>query len=111
MTLFPRPRLTAFTLVELLVVISIIVTLLALLSPALDRAIYQAEMAVCGARLRSVAGSALIYAPDFRRQYPYRPTVKNGDGSKPNNLYVNTGPAGAFNASIGGGAPDDRPVL
>ena len=35
------------TLIELLVVITIIVILLALLMPAIDKAIYQSELAVC----------------------------------------------------------------
>jgi type II secretory pathway pseudopilin PulG len=39
--------------VELLVVITIIVLLLALLAPALEKAIYQAQMAVCGLSARS----------------------------------------------------------
>lgn len=39
----------AFTLIELLVVITIIVVLLALLVPALDKAIYQAQLSVCAA--------------------------------------------------------------
>jgi len=43
----------AFTLVELLVVFTIIVILLALLVPALGRAIYHARLAQCAGRLRS----------------------------------------------------------
>jgi prepilin-type N-terminal cleavage/methylation domain-containing protein len=62
-----------FTLIELLVVITIIVVLLALLVPALDRAIYQAELATCGARQRAIANGSLLYAFDFKRQYPHRP--------------------------------------
>jgi prepilin-type N-terminal cleavage/methylation domain-containing protein len=61
-----------FTLIELLVVVTIIVVLLALLTPALDQAIYQAQLAVCGATLKTVAGAVTLYAYDFKRHYPYR---------------------------------------
>ena len=43
----PSPR--AFTLIELLVVVTIIVAPLALLSPALDKAIYEADLPAWGA--------------------------------------------------------------
>ncbi len=69
--------LRAFTLIELLVVVTIIVVLLALLMPALDKAIYQAELAVCGANLHGVSAGALAYAFESKRQYPYRPGVHN----------------------------------
>jgi prepilin-type N-terminal cleavage/methylation domain-containing protein len=69
----------AFTLVELLVVVSIIVILLALLAPVLDRAIYQAELASCGANLHTIAGAVTIYAFDHKRQYPHRPGVFDPD--------------------------------
>jgi len=62
-------RLPAFTLVELLVVITIIVVLLALLSPAMDRAVYQAELAVCGARQRAVGSGVLTYAAANNRSF------------------------------------------
>jgi prepilin-type N-terminal cleavage/methylation domain-containing protein len=65
-----------FTLIELLVVITIIVVLLALLTPALDTAIYQAELAACGAHLKAIATGAQMYAGSNRREYPYRPTVR-----------------------------------
>ena len=61
----------AFTLVELLVVITIIVVLLALLAPALDRAVYQAELVQCAARQRGGACTAVVaYAAGSRRFYP-----------------------------------------
>jgi prepilin-type N-terminal cleavage/methylation domain-containing protein len=63
-----------FTLIELLVVITIIVVLLALLAPALDRAIYQAELAVCAAQQKTVTTGAAAYAVQYARAYPHRPT-------------------------------------
>src|SRR5687767_14032615 len=62
----------AFTLLLLLVVVAIIVVLLALLAPALDQAIYQAEMAVCAVRVRGIAEGATLYAAENKRSYPYR---------------------------------------
>lgn len=61
---------TAFTLVELMVVIAIIVVLLALLTPAMDRAIYQAELAACGAKLKGIAHGGTLYAVRYQRRYP-----------------------------------------
>jgi competence protein ComGC len=72
---------SAFTLVELLVVITIIIVLLALLAPAMDRAIYQAELAACGAKLDAGAGSMIIYAMDHRRAYAVRGQLSEGLGS------------------------------
>jgi prepilin-type N-terminal cleavage/methylation domain-containing protein len=60
----------AFTLVELLVVITIIVILLALLTPALDKAMYAAEMARCGAQLKGIATGGTVYATANKRFYP-----------------------------------------
>jgi prepilin-type N-terminal cleavage/methylation domain-containing protein len=65
-------RESAFTLIELLVVVTIIVVLLALLSPALDRAIFEAQMAVCAANLHAIGAGAAGYAVDSRRYYPAR---------------------------------------
>lgn len=61
-----------FTLIELLVVITVIVVLLALLAPALDQAVYQAELAVCAARQKGVIGGIQVYAADQRRFYSDR---------------------------------------
>ena len=78
-----------FSLVELLVVITIIVILLALLAPALDKAIYQTQLAVCGARLKALGGSAMTYAFDSRRAYPHRRIVQQGGGYWTNQLTNN----------------------
>jgi prepilin-type N-terminal cleavage/methylation domain-containing protein len=59
-----------FTLLELLVVIAIIVVLLALLTPALDRAIYEAELVQCASRLRVWGGIAHAFGFDHRRDLP-----------------------------------------
>jgi len=59
-----------FSLVELLVVVALIALLLALLMPALDGAVYQAELARCGGNQKGIAHAALIYASDHKRAYP-----------------------------------------
>lgn len=61
-----------FTLVELLVVVTIIVILLALLVPAMDKAIYQTELSLCGANLKGFATGLQTYASGNRRSYPSR---------------------------------------
>lgn len=70
----PYTRL-AFTLVELLVVIAIVVVLLALLTPALDKAIYQAELVVCATSLRTIGNGSIAYALGSSRAYPDREWV------------------------------------
>jgi prepilin-type N-terminal cleavage/methylation domain-containing protein len=65
-------RSTAFTLIELLVVITVIVVLLALLTPALDKAIYQAELAICASRQKALTASVTTYALGHQRAYPTR---------------------------------------
>lgn len=70
------PRI-GFTLVELLVVITIVIVLLALLAPALDKAVYQAELAVCGSRLKALGSGVQAYALGFNRAYPVRPALRS----------------------------------
>lgn len=65
-------KLMGFTLIELLVVVTIIVVLLALLVPAMDKAIYQADLLGCATRQRAVSSSVIQYAFDHKRDYPYR---------------------------------------
>jgi prepilin-type N-terminal cleavage/methylation domain-containing protein len=63
-------RRRAFTLVELLVVVTIVVILLAPLTPALDRAMSAAEAARCGANLKGAGMALHLYLHDHRRTYP-----------------------------------------
>lgn len=80
-----RTRRAAFTLIELLVVIAVVAVLLALLSPALDRAISQAQLAICATQLRGIGGGSSVYAGSNRRFYPYRFWRTAGNG-RPNLL-------------------------
>jgi hypothetical protein len=56
----------------LLVVVTVIVVLLAMLAPALDQAVYQAELAVCAARQHGAVTGVLGYTTAYRRYYPHR---------------------------------------
>jgi prepilin-type N-terminal cleavage/methylation domain-containing protein len=75
-----------FTLVELLVVIAIITVLLSLLTPALDQAVYQAELAACGGTLRSISGGVLVYSQSYRGRYPWR-SLADAQGTKPVHVF------------------------
>lgn len=65
----------AFTLVELLVVVTIVVVLLALLAPALDRAVEQALRAKCGATLHPWGISLPQYVLDHKGRLPASPNT------------------------------------
>jgi prepilin-type N-terminal cleavage/methylation domain-containing protein len=66
----------AFTLVELLVVIGIIALLIAILMPALSKARQQSYSVKCGAQLRGIGQSIMIYATT-NKGYIY-PAVNDG---------------------------------
>lgn len=59
-----------FTLVELLVAITIIAIMISLLVPALSRAQSLAQRVQCSANLRSIGQAIQIYAANYRNQYP-----------------------------------------
>jgi prepilin-type N-terminal cleavage/methylation domain-containing protein len=63
-----RPR--GFTLVELLVVISIIALLLAVLMPALSKAREQGRRVVCAANLKQLGTLLEFYSMDNKSSYP-----------------------------------------
>ena len=85
-----RRAADGFTLVELLVVITIIVILLALLMPAMNQAIYQAELAQCAAKQDALASATVQYTTNHRRFYPYRTIVEGNGRSQPTLLFRNS---------------------
>ncbi len=72
-------RLIAFTIIELLVVISIISILVAILLPALASARNQAKTAQCQANQRTLAQGGASYAADWQDYLPFtNPTSEDG---------------------------------
>jgi prepilin-type N-terminal cleavage/methylation domain-containing protein/prepilin-type processing-associated H-X9-DG protein len=65
-----RGRKKGFTLVELLVVISIIALLLSILMPALSKVRGQATKLVCTTRLKDLGTALGLYANDYRGAVP-----------------------------------------
>jgi len=69
---------TAFTLMELLVVIGILSLLMGVLLPALDAAKRQARAAVCNGNMRQIGMAANIYSQDYRMFIPRGARDSNG---------------------------------
>jgi len=87
MTLIPcvnRPYVQparGFTVVELLVVVSLLTLLIALLMPALGRARNEARIAVCASNLRQVGAAVTAYMTDNVMDEPWK--FANGSGDHP----------------------------
>lgn len=81
-----------------------IVVLLALLTPALDQAVYQAQLTRCAANQHAAASGATTYAVHHKRRYPYRSTAANQNKGP---FYLKTPSGGSVDIS-GYLLPDQR---
>lgn len=66
-----------FTLVELLVVVSVIAILVAILLPSLAKAREQAKTVICQTRMRGLVGGAITYAAEFGRYPPSHASLRD----------------------------------
>jgi len=115
-SLHPRTRRpdAGFSLVELLVVISIIAILIALMIPAISKAKYSAQLLTCKNTIRQVGAAAINYAVNNKGWYPYNMVSNRQDaggisfpGEREMLYYRNQG-----NFNFGGSIapPDSRPL-
>lgn len=110
----PLHRQAGFTLVEVLVVVTVMVVLLTMLVPAMDKAIYQAELAVCATHLHGIGVGVSAYAMDQRRWYPYRQGVRETNVWQPYMLNLIPNLAVVYKDQRSEPRPngyDDRPAL
>lgn len=98
----PECRRCGFTLVELLVVISIIALLIAILLPALAAARKSAMRIQCMSQLRQVGIGASVYANDFKDRYPTTPyAIANSNANNADDAYTADVRNGTFPTSPG----------
>jgi prepilin-type N-terminal cleavage/methylation domain-containing protein len=63
-------KVSIFSLVELLIVISILAVLMSLLTPTLRKSIYYANALQCKENLKSISLGVLLYSEDNNDYYP-----------------------------------------
>jgi prepilin-type N-terminal cleavage/methylation domain-containing protein len=75
-----RRSSSAFTLVELLVVISIIALLVGILLPAMSQARRAARLTLCSTNEAAIGRALYTYAADFKDETPHRSPSSSADG-------------------------------
>jgi prepilin-type N-terminal cleavage/methylation domain-containing protein/prepilin-type processing-associated H-X9-DG protein len=87
----PARRTRGFTLLELLLVISIIAILASLLMPAIGVARQKADSIVCANNLKTIGASVQLYLGDHSNMFPCIEPVVTGSGSQIYSSYTNIG--------------------
>lgn len=91
-----------FSLIEMLVVISIMALLLAVLLPSLRKARRQAQVVVCASNLRHIGVAIHTYAMDFGDLIPFGPEGRSVTGT---NFYTSKGNVTSLISLEGDGEP------
>ena len=105
-----RPKGRAFTLVELLVVISIIALLISILLPSLKLARSQAKMVKCVSHMRGIGQSAKVFAADHEDRFQVATDeygIANVDLSRNRYAYGNGGELLSWPVAVAQGAGMD----
>jgi prepilin-type processing-associated H-X9-DG protein len=97
---------TAFTLVELLVVIGLIAILIALLMPALGRAREAARTVACASNIRQIGIASLVYANRNQGYLPIPVDDVNLTGGRPESAIWSTDTGGILDFTQGTLIPD-----